>query len=466
MTRNLPEKSDVVVELVRTRKLAAAESQQVQRSLDVTWRGHQVPLPVITMPMDQLLLNSETHRIKAQRDFDAKGDRSINEDPWGSEAQEYLASLLAALPIDPSRKDPAFSKLQDDLKTYGQKDPGLITPEGILINGNSRCAALRANGALDMRVAVLPSDWTWIDIALVEVELQMRKDFRREYSFLNLLLALEESVNAAGADNAGKAFRLKRTTVDRNLWILALLQDLVSRSVSPDRTTSLNLRDFEADQGKLEELHRTYSKLYKADPIAAEQLKESRLLAMILQKSKTDLRFIGDSFTQEYLQKTLPTGSLLAKSGPTTFAIPGLDIELETGPALLTDTASLVNEAAQARGQAAHSTDEGRARANVYLADLTKAVDRAIDLAGRDERLKKRKSVAVDKLTAATDILEACISDIAEAKSKNALDEVTLNEALVTLDEVLNRLGKTILRSVEFTSGDGFVWLERCQLPS
>jgi hypothetical protein len=453
-----PDNADVVQELVKSRIAASGERQQMQSTLEVTWRGGQISLPTISMPLDHLRYNPETHRIKAQRDFDPAGDKAIRDRPWDSAAQDYLGRLLPGLPIDPSRIDPAFVKLQDDLKTYGQKDPGIITPDGILINGNSRCAALRGIGAKDMRVAVLPSDWTWDDIALVELDLQMRRDHRRDYSFINLLLALQESVDAAGADNAARAFRLQRPTVDRNLWILAVLQDLVDRSRVEGLDQSLNLRDFETDQGKLEELHRTYSKLYKSDPTAADRLRDARLVALLLDKSKTDLRFVGDTFLADYLSKTLSTELMDDPIEEPEVEIPGLSGNVAAP--IKREGFSLVDRLAQAKTMLKSDDEQTKASAAAFVKEIDVAVERAINSAGRDERLKKKSSAAVDKLTLATDTLESTIADIAEAKSKGALDEDALNEALVTFEEVLGRLGRTILRVVE-AEGDGFAWLTR-----
>lgn len=457
MGRSNPANSEVVSELVRARIAAAKESTQIQPSIEVTWRDGIASLPVITMPVDQLLFNPETHRIKAQRDYDALGDRAIHDDPWGETAQKYLSELLAALPIDPGREDPAFLKLQEDLKEYGQKEPGIITPEGILINGNSRCAAIRRIDVTNMRVAVLPSDWTWDDISLLELDLQMRRELRRDYSFINLLLAIDESVSVAGSDQTAKAFRLKRATVDRNQWILAILRDLVARSASDKTDATLNLRDFETDQGKLEELYRTYSRVHSNDPVAANQLKEARLLALLLDKSKTDLRFVGDDFLENYLTKNLPVGTIDSVETTVGIEIPGLGMILPT-PQLNTDLTSLVSKAARARAAVKAPEIESQESGRVVLEELNSAMERAIDSAGRDERLKKRKSAAVDKLNLGTDTLESCIEEIAIAKSKNALDEDALNDALLTLEEVMGRLAKSVLKTVVH-SGDGFTWL-------
>jgi hypothetical protein len=444
VSRKEPANADAVEAIVAQRTKTVTEQPGIQASIEVAWRDKSAMLPVITMPIDRLRFNPETHRIKAQRDFRPDGDASIKEDPWGQSAQEYLASLLAGLPLDPSRVDPAFTKLEDDLRTYGQKDPGIITPSGVLINGNSRCAALRRIGEVNMRVAVLPTDWDWDDVAMLELDLQMRRDYKRDYSYVNFLIAIDESVATAGPELATRAFHLQKTTLDKHLWLLAILRDLVSRSGGAGG--SLNLR------------HRAYFAAQKSDPAAAERVKEGRLLALLLDKSKTDLRFVGENFLDDYLAKNLPV--IAAPSSAAATQIPGLTITIPNDVATDQRLAGLVDQVARARVQMKSTDTTIRESGQKVYADLESAVERSIDAAGRVERLKKRKTAAVEKLTIASDTLEACIGELALAKSKNALDEAALNDAFLAFAEVFNRLAKTTLRLVE-SDGAGYEWLEK-----
>ncbi|NED80044.1 hypothetical protein G3I76_08015, partial [Streptomyces sp. SID11233] len=79
--------------------------------------------------------------------------------------------LLRALPSDPGKPDPAFETLKKDLEEFGQNDPGLVTHHGVLVNGNTRAAALRAIRATSIRVGVLPASFTSRDVSAVELAL-------------------------------------------------------------------------------------------------------------------------------------------------------------------------------------------------------------------------------------------------------------------------------------------------------
>ncbi len=410
------------------------------------------------MPLGSLLYNPDTHRIKAQRDYDTSRDADINSDPWGDSAQMYLDFLLKALPNDPSKTDPAFEKLQGDLAEYGQKDPGIITPSGILINGNSRCAALRKNAAVQMRVAVLPSDWTWSDVTAVELELQMRKDYRRDYSFVNNLLALEEAVGEVGAEGAMKAFRMQKPSFNRSIWILQVLRDVVDRSQGTE-APPLNLRDFENDQGKLEELFRTYTAVSKTDPDAAELLKESRLLTLLLDKSKTDIRLVGDDFVPTFLEKHLADVPLEMEPVAGT-TVPGLGRPLPAVAPELTQVKQLVTFVAKKRAEAAGTDEASRTAAEAELGKLDKAVESALDAAGKSARLKKSQQAAIDRINDAADDLDASVLEVADAKSKQALDEVALYEAVINLRQALTRFASSTARIVNLPP-DGALWLQK-----
>jgi hypothetical protein len=200
-------------EMVADRIDQARSQGGTRESVTIEWRGQPCHIDVVPMPIADLYYNPETHRIRAQRDHDLAKDKGLTSDPWSDESQEYLHYLLTADPADPGRRDVNFDNLMDDLRLYEQKDPGIITPSGILVNGNTRHAALRELGRENIRVGVLPGDWTWPDIRAVELELQLRKEHRRDYSYINQLIAIEDEA-ARGLPEAEicKKFRIQSKT--------------------------------------------------------------------------------------------------------------------------------------------------------------------------------------------------------------------------------------------------------------
>ncbi|GGZ12247.1 transcriptional regulator [Streptomyces nitrosporeus] len=447
--------------LVRSRLREVEAGSGPRETLTVEWRGHPEHLEVIQMPVGNLYYNPATHRIRAQSSHDPKQAAALADDPWSSESQAYLDRLLQVLPADPARKDPEFDELVASLKEYGQTDPGLITREGVLVNGNTRRAGLvQLYGPThEMRVAVLPESCDWQDIAAIELSLQLRKEHRRDYSYINRLLAVQELVDR-GTPLAVIA-SIFRTTAERcrqDQWVLANIESLIERSRSAGG--QLSLVAFEDQAEKFRELQRAYVKQYATNPEKAELLLESRLAAMLLGFAKTDVRFIGHDFNERYLSKVLPEGS--APAGPAaSTAIPGLGRAVK-GPSAdlsaaksLTDTVLRLRVAIQPGGSVEQdAADEAQKEAK----RLRDAMDEAITFAGRDARIQKRKQAAPARLADAGRDIEQCITDLVMSRAQSSLDEDAFDDAVTDLRKKLQKLALEAKRTVQ-DPGDGVTWL-------
>jgi hypothetical protein len=441
--------------LVEQRLKEAAGSGGIRESLTVEWRTKPLHVEVIDMPVDSLYYNPGTHRIRAQRSHDPARDLLMDENPFIPESQDYLHYLLQALPADPSKRDPEFENLLESLREYRQNEPGLITRDGILVNGNTRRAALKELGVANIRVGVLPESCTW-----VELSLQLRPDQRRDYSYINRLLAIDEQhlLGRTMADIA-REFRIRTSTCEQDLWILSCLRDLIDRS--RDGEAQLRLLDFEQHQEKLKELHRRYVKEATVNRDNAELIKETRLAAIVLGFSKTDVRLIEPDFRARYLDQRLPEA---LKSDPTTtaaVAIPGLNRTVKSAAPRVAQAKTLTDAVLRAKAvEAAEDgklTERGTAAAKAFSA-AQKAVEDALEPAGKDARVRKRKQAAPDRITDACQDIEQCITDLTLAKASNSLDEEAFDEAVLALRQSLTKLAVATQRSIK-APGDGVAWL-------
>ncbi|MFI0927173.1 transcriptional regulator [Streptomyces sp. NPDC021012] len=429
----------------------------------VDWRGEQKHLSVISMPVDLLYFNPDTHRIRAQRTLDPEQNRVLEEQPWSESAQDYLATLLSRSPSNPSQIDPDFSTLQDELDDFGQKEPGIISPDGILVDGNTRCAALRKLGIKDIRVGVLPSDTSRRDINSVELALQLRRDKRREYSYINRLIAIEEELaNGRRVEDVARDFNIKATTLHQDRWVYQLVIDAIDRSKDPVSGVELRLVDFEDHQEKLRELQRDYTKLAKTDPDAAEQLKESRLAMVVLNYPKTSVRLAEADFHTRYVDERLPDDLRPVAQAAAAVSIPGLPgVAVPDATATVKTIRALTDnllraKAASLAGDKLAPSDVTQAAAKIKAARST--FDVAVKMAGQNAQLQKRKIAVPERLTDAADYVNQCAAEFAEAKAKRALDEDSFDDALLTLRASLARLAKQAGRTFS-SPGDGVEWL-------
>ncbi|MFH9354389.1 ParB N-terminal domain-containing protein [Kitasatospora sp. NPDC017646] len=450
-------------DLVEQRLNEAALAGGVRESVKIEWRGRDLNVEVIDMPTDSLYYNAGTHRIRAQRSHDPKLDASLDASPWSPESQDYLHHLLQAKPSNPHETDPDFTELKKSIADFGQNDPGLITRDGILVNGNTRRAALKELGHQTIRVGVLPGDATWADISAVELSLQLRKDHRRDYSYINRLLAIEEQV-ALGRPIGSVAhdFRSNAAACEQDLWILSCIREMIERS--SDGEVALRLVDFEEHQEKLKELRRRYAKEVRENRREnAELIKEARLAAMILGFSKTDVRVIEEDFHDRYLSRQLPEvfRQSTAKA-PSAVSIPGLNRSVQPAETSKVAAAKAFTDSVlrvKAAEAAADKLPPEQIRAAAQSVKAAKdAVEVALDPAGRDARLRKRKRAAPDRLNDASQDIDQCITDLVLSRGSRSLDEEAFDEAVLLLRESLAKLAKEAQRSI-VEAGDGVTWL-------
>jgi hypothetical protein len=461
-----PQNADDVRKVVDGR--IAALGSGLSETVTIEWRGVQQPVPVISMPVDLLYYNPDTHRIRAQRSLDPVRDKELDQEPFGDAGQAYLHHLLKGDPSDPSKTDTAFDALMDDLKEHGQNDPGIITRSGVLINGNTRRAALKVLGGKHMRVGVLPPDAGHDDLLSVELSLQLRKDHRRDYSYMNVLLAIDERIKAGtSAQDIQNAFRIRPKTFEQHRWILAFVRDAMERSkvagTSGDNV-SMRLVDFEKDQGKMEELYRSYSALKAKSPDEAEALREQRLLALVLGKSKTDLRLIESDFTERYMKAVLPEPAATPAVG---LKIPGTSITTEAPSRKVEALRALTDQALKARAvelAPGAVTPAAFTEATKLVSGMTAALEKSLEQAGKNDRITKKRFAPADRISDAGDDLTLAVAAIADARSTGNFDADDLSDALLELKASIQQVARLVARGLPVgdeaeAPSEGVAWL-------
>ncbi|MFD1833147.1 ParB N-terminal domain-containing protein [Streptomyces desertarenae] len=447
--------------LVEQRLEEVRKGQGVPETLTVEFRGQPRHVEVIDMPVSRLFYNPGTHRIRAQRSHDPERDLALQKDPWSDESQDYLHYLLKAAPTDPSKRDPKFDDLMGSLREHKQNEPGLITRDGVIVNGNTRRAALKELGVTSIRVGVLPASCTWADIHAVELSLQLRPDRRREYSYINHLLALDEQV-ALGRQlsDIARDFHTTTPACERDIWILNQLRDLIQRS--KHNGLSLRLMDFEDAKEKLFELYRAYSKEHAKNKEKADLLKEARLAAIVLDFSKTDVRYIGPDFQTRFLEQRLPESAKPSgAAAPAAVTIPGLNRTVQAAGAQVAAARALTNSLLQAKAVqvvSGKATPAQLTAASETFTELKEAFDEAIEFAGKDYRLRKKRQAAPDRVNDACKDLEQCITDLVLARGNGSLDEGAFDDALLNLRSVMRKLAVEASKSIPLP-GEGVSWL-------
>lgn len=273
------------------RALRAYEEEGQKRTDTVTIKGERKVLKVIRLNPKNLLLNHDSFRLAGQlRDLEKR--EQVHANPTSIESQQILESLL--------RSTSEYRAILDDLRVSGQVNPGLISRDGLLINGNTRVVALRELGITGVDVTVLPEDVTHQDFLDLEVDYQMRTLAHQEYTFTNQLLMIAE-LNQRGFTDTEIAKKMNwrkrgRERVAQSLRILGLIDEIRSQ-----KEGKLPYSTFDSKKQHLVDLDNEYQRLLNIDPKAAHGMKWARILAIFLNATKDQVREIDEDFLDTHV---------------------------------------------------------------------------------------------------------------------------------------------------------------------
>lgn len=443
------------------KRLVEVRKSNTRETIRVPWRGDHIDLDVISMPVAQLYLNPNTHRIRAQRSIDAARDEVLGANPWSEDGQMFLRDLLRAKPSDPNQIDPDFLELKEELKRDHQLVPGVITPTGVIVDANTRCVALRELSVADIRVGVLPGDTDWNDVNAIELRIQLRKDKKRDYPYINRLISIEEQLAAGISEKeVARAWNLAEKSLKADRWAYQLILEAVDRSKTSSgmRLTELQFND---QQESLREFHRHFVALDAVDPDAAEQMKETRLASLLLGLPKTSLRYVEGDFYSRFLESRLPEDLRVEAVPVDTTPIPGLGTSvIVEGPQESSRAArALTDMLLKARAEVYAGSDPNNVRQSADLLSKADVIFRAAArLAGQDISLRKKQTAVPDRITEAADYVTQASDEFAKSRTERTLDTDAFDSALLELRTSMERLAKQAVRAFD-EPGQGVEWL-------
>ncbi len=158
--------------------------------------GRRVDLPVYRLPISLLRYSIRNGRFAAEyREVKSKLGREL--DPNVKEDECRIRKLLL------EQDKNATNYLREDLQKVGQKNPGIVTYDGFVINGNRRMAILQQmcedTGEAKwgyLEVSILPKATNEKDLWRIEANIQFSRQERLDYGPINELLKFKEGVDA------------------------------------------------------------------------------------------------------------------------------------------------------------------------------------------------------------------------------------------------------------------------------
>lgn len=193
-------------------------------------KGRTLSAPIYRFKLDDLAYNKSNGRIKAEIiEKEAELGRELNQ--FEKADSDIIQEILLSIRREENEK------IKEDLKNNSQLVPGIITVDGVVINGNRRkalfkklCEETKDNkyGYLDAHI--LPSDISKPELWLIEAGIQLSAPQQLDYSPINHLLKLREGINAGLTEGqmASRIYGVTEEKIKEDLDRLSLIDEYLS----------------------------------------------------------------------------------------------------------------------------------------------------------------------------------------------------------------------------------------------
>lgn len=146
--------------------------------MEIPWEDNLKPMKVYKIPLEYLVYNKYNGRILSRTKSLESQHKLI--DIESDQGRDQIAQLLWDSKVDRNKKT-----LESITTGGGQQKPGIITRDGIIIDGNRRAMLLRRSGKYDyFKAVVLPVtlDENPLEIEKLETSFQMGEDEKLGYN--------------------------------------------------------------------------------------------------------------------------------------------------------------------------------------------------------------------------------------------------------------------------------------------
>ena len=277
------------------------------------WRGEDISFPVVKVHVDSVLLNPDSHRIKAQtRSLRPEERKDLEDDPFSVASQGKIAEII--------RSTRGYPTVKAAIARDKQQDPGVMTHAGVLVNANTRAVALRDlrtelshddAKALDyIKVHVLPEDAQTDEIVKLELGFQMRPNVQQDYTFTNRLLFIQDlfedglspeqiglEMNRALDPESVKDRAQAARDIETEDRMRQMIQELIDASDG-----ALAWGDFDDERQNLIDIDSAFQAVSnKKGADAARRVRQAKLAGMLAGLDYRKVRLIDESYLDEYV---------------------------------------------------------------------------------------------------------------------------------------------------------------------
>ena len=229
MTTFLPfnvEKKQIIQDFIKQQEESFGGKDRLPKT-KLSVKGKTSYEPIYRIPNKMLYFNKSNGRIKAEI-IEKEAELGRKFDLWDENDQLEFKKILLSIRREEN------DKIKADLFTNSQTSPGIITCDGIVINGNRRKALFEElyDETSDEKfkyldVQVLPSDINKSELWLIEAGIQLSAPQQLDYSPINNLLKLREGMNSGLSEKemARRLYGITEETILLELDRLKLIDE-------------------------------------------------------------------------------------------------------------------------------------------------------------------------------------------------------------------------------------------------
>ncbi len=200
------------------------------------------------------------------------------------------------------------------------------------------------------------------------------------------------------------------------------------------------------------------------DADKASLLRENRLIGVVLNLAKTDLRVMNNDFVSKYVAPKLDKRYLPEVTPEEDESLPGLeDVKLPGPSEELLQIRALADSVLKAEAIKKHASlgNPAPESATRLLSDLTEAYREGKKFAEIDEEAKKKGQTPATRIVLGSDQLDLATTAVAAANAIRNLNVQGVEDALETLRQSMTRLAQVLSRVEKSEEMDvGFSWLQ------
>ncbi|MEV1129296.1 ParB/RepB/Spo0J family partition protein [Agromyces sp. NPDC049794] len=406
------------------------------------WPRAAKELSLVELEVDWVRFSTLNHRTRGEQRaaVSRMGDNGLfTQDPLGPKAQAAQYKIL--------HDQYGFGDLKQDLSERGQQEPAIVSADGVLINGNRRSAALRSlylednhPNARYVKCLVLPADATAAELIDLETELQIARDFKQEYGWINEAFLIEELFERENKDFARVAKRMHRSRADvQSLYDkLQQVHQLVDLSGGARQHI-----DFNDNEAAFDELAKH---IKNKQPAEAEAVRSVYFLGTLAGVPYRKLRLLRRPDAAALVQKEIENDPSLKPLLPAARAHFDPDFEsdildeilgAESQPGPITPVLTLL--ATKAPDEAV-ILDGGRTvDVQDLFGSLQSAITAAADEAKEDQKDQEAQSAPLTRVNNAIDELERALAALPKARTFSEFDESAVVDRVRHLKGLVDR---------------------------